>query len=170
MRILVFTEGTLFISGNVAHLSREERIRAVQEEIARQAAGEPIDFSARVPAGNAVEKLQTWKRQGAEIMYLTSRTRSDEIEDIRYVLSKFGFPEGELFFCQESEAYKDVAERVLPNVLVEDDCESIGGEVEMTYPHIQPDIKARIKSIVVPEAGGIDHLPDDVAALMDYQN
>lgn len=103
-------------------------------------------------------------------MYLTSRTHSDEIEDIRFVLHKFGFPEGELFFRQEGEAYKDVAERVLPDIIVEDDCESIGGEVEMTYPHIRPDIKARIKSIVVPEAGGIDHLPDDIATLRDYPN
>jgi len=170
MRILVFTEGTVFIGGDVAHLSRQERIRAVREEIARQAAGEPIDFRAEVPAGNAVEKLHTWKRQGAEIMYLTSRTRPDEIEDIRYVLSQYGFPQGELFFRQEGEAYKDVAERVLPDVLVEDDCESIGGEVEMTYPHIRPELKARIKSIVIPEAGGIDHLPDDIAALMGYQS
>jgi hypothetical protein len=170
MRILVFTEGTLFISADVVHLSREARIQAVHEELARQAAGEPIDFSAEVPAGNAVEKLQTWQRQGAEIMYLTSRTRSNEIEDIRSVLRRFGFPEGELFSRQENEAYKDVAERVLPDVIVEDDCESIGGEVEMTYPHIRPDIKARIKSIVVPEAGGIDHLPDDIAILRDYPN
>jgi hypothetical protein len=40
----------------------------------------------------------------------------------------------------------------------------------MTYPHIHPVIKARIKSIVIPEAGGIYHLPDDITALMDYQN
>jgi hypothetical protein len=170
MRILVFTEGTLFIGADVVHLSREARIQAVHEELARKEAGEPIDFSAQVPSGNAVEKLQTWRRQGAEIMYLTSRTRSDEIKDIRSVLRKYGFPEGELFFRQKGEAYKDVAERVLPDVIVEDDCESIGGEVEMTYPHIRPDIKARIKSIVVPEAGGIDHLPDDIAILKDYPN
>ncbi len=169
MKILVFTEGTLLIDGNVAHLSRAERIRAIQEEIARQTASKPHDFRAMVPVGDAVEKLQAWKRQGAEIMYLTSRTRPGEIEDIRYVLDKFGFPQGELFFRHKGEAYKDVAERVLPNVLVEDDCESIGGEIEMTYPHIRPDLKARIKSIVIPEAGGIDHLPNDIAALADYQ-
>ncbi len=40
----------------------------------------------------------------------------------------------------------------------------------MTYPHIRPELRARIKSIVIPEAGGIDHLPDDVAALTDYQS
>lgn len=162
MKILVFTEGTLFIGADDVSRSREERIQAVKETLARLAAGIPIDYSAEVPAGNAVEKLQTWRRQGAEIMYLTSRTHPDEIEDIRSVLRKFGFPEGELFYCQAGEAYKDVAERVLPDVIVEDDCESIGGEVNMTYTHIRPDIKARIKSIVIPEAGGIDHLPDDV--------
>ena len=171
MRILVFTEGTLLIGGDVTHLSRQERIRAVQEKIARQAAGgPPIDFSAEVPAGNAVEKLHAWRRQGAEIMYLTSRTRPEEIEDIRSVLDRFGFPAGELHFRQAGEAYSDVAERVLPDILVEDDCESIGGEVEMTYPHIRPELKAAIKSIVIPEAGGIDHLPEDVAALMDYRD
>ncbi len=170
MRILVFTEGTLFIGADVVHLSRQERIRAVLEELARAAAGEPLDFTASVPAGCAVEKLQAWQRQGAEILYLTSRTLPDEIEDIRANLRKFGFPEGELFFRQEGEAYKDVAERVLPDVIVEDDCESIGGEVEMIYPRIQPDIQARIKSIVVPEAGGIDHLPDDLAMLRDFRN
>ncbi len=165
MKILVFTEGTLFIGGNVVHLSREERIRATREKIARMAAGEKIDFSAMVPAGNAVEKLQSWKRQGAEIMYLTSRRRADEIVIIRSLLGTFGFPEGELFFRRGNEAYKDVAERVPPDVLIEDDCESIGGEIEMTYPHIQPNIQAQIKSIVVPEAGGIDHLPDEIATL-----
>jgi hypothetical protein len=29
---------------------------------------------------------------------------------LREVLRKFGFPEGELFFCREGKAYKDVAE------------------------------------------------------------
>ena len=170
MRILVFTEGTLLIGGDEVSLSREERIRAVREKIARQAAGgPPIDFSAEVPAGGAVEKLHAWRRQGAEIAYLTSRTRPDEIEQIRSVLREFRFPEGELFYRHAGEAYCDAAERALPDVLVEDDCESIGGEVEMTYPHIRPALKARIKSIVVPEAGGIDHLPDDIAALMEYR-
>jgi hypothetical protein len=167
MKILVFTEGTILVGGSFANLSREERIRAIQEKLAW---GERIDFRAEVPAGNAVQKLRTWRQQSAEIMYLTSRTSPEEIDDIRFVLRNFGFPEGELFFRQENEAYKDVAERVLPDILVEDDCESIGGEVEMTYPHIQPNIKARIKSIVVPEAGGIDHLPDSVVALINFPN
>jgi hypothetical protein len=165
IRILVFTEGTLLIGEDETYLSREERIQAIQVKLARLSEGVPIDFRAEVPAGNAVEKLHTWKRQGAEIMYLTSRKSADEIQDIQAVLQKFGFPDGELFFRQGDEVYKDVAERLLPDILVEDDCESIGGEIEMTYPHIQEDMKVRIKSIVVPEAGGIDHLPDDLSEL-----
>lgn len=35
----------------------------------------------------------------------------------------------------------------------------------MIYPHIRSEFQARIKSVVVPEAGGIDHLPDGLAAL-----
>jgi hypothetical protein len=169
MKILVFTEGTLLIGRDEAPLTRTERIRAVREKLARQAeGGQPIDFSDEVPAGNAVGKLREWRRQGAEIAYLTSRTQPHEIEQIRSVLDQFGFPAGELFFRRAGEAYADVAERVLPDVLVEDDCESIGGEVEMTYPHIRPELRAGMRSIVVPEAGGLDHLPDDLAALLHF--
>jgi hypothetical protein len=34
----------------------------------------------------------------------------------------------------------------------------------MTYPHLKPELKAKIKSIVVKEFGGIDHPPDDICA------
>jgi hypothetical protein len=54
---------------------------------------------------------------------------------------------------------------VVPDVLVEDDCESIGSG-QITYPQIRPDARARIKSVIVPEFGGIDHLPDDPQALL----
>src|SRR5712692_2587983 len=66
------------------------------------------------------------------------------------------------------EQYSDVAERLLPDIIVEDDCASIGGEKEMTYPRIRPSLKTRIKSIVVREGLGIDHLPDEIENLADY--
>lgn len=138
MKILVFTEGTT------------------------------IRYTLKIPSGNAPAKLQTWKSQGAEIAYLTSRTKPDEIEIVRHLLDQYVFPQGELFYRHEGEEYKDVAERILPDLLIEDDCASIGGEVEMTYPHIKPELKARIKSIVVKEGGGIDHLPDNLGDLMNY--
>jgi len=54
----------------------------------------------------------------------------------------------------------------MPDILIEDDCESIGGESEMIYPHIREDLKQKIKSIVVKEFQGIDHLPDSLTALI----
>ena len=54
------------------------------------------------------------------------------------------------------------------HVPIEDDCESIGfGEI--TYPQIRPEVQARIKSIIVPEFGGIDHLPDSLQALLTFE-
>ena len=162
MKILVFTEGTLTIHKSWVGLPRADMVRIVQ-------AGEaPRDYAGSVPIAHAVEKLHAWKRQGAEIAYLTSRTRADEVGDVHSVLQRFAFPEGTVHFRREGETYADVAERVMPDVIVEDDCESIGGEIEMTYPHIRPKIRASIKSIVVKEFGGIDHLPDDIAELGAY--
>ena len=68
-------------------------------------------------------------------------------------------------FRQGKQTYKDIAEAVLPDVLVEDDCESIGGAEQMTTTNVDAAIKRRIKSIVVPEYGGIDHLPDKIESL-----
>ena len=54
-----------------------------------------------------------------------------------------------------------------PDVLIEDDCEGIGPG-QITYPQIPSAARARIKSIIVPEFGGIDHLPDDPQALLAW--
>jgi hypothetical protein len=64
------------------------------------------------------------------------------------------------------EGYADVALRVRPDVIVEDDCESIGGSSEMTYPALPEQARARIASVVVREFEGIDDLPDDPARLV----
>ena len=135
MKILVFTEGTI--------------------------------FTHQIPIGQAARKLQGWKREGVEIVYLTSRREPADIVQVRDILQRYGFPAGELLFRKVGEEYKDVAEKALPDIIIEDDCESIGGEVEMTYPHIRAEIKAKIKSIVVKDGGGVDHLPDRVNDLVD---
>ncbi len=144
-------------------LPREEIVRQLQE---RKIA--VMDYAAHVPVGKAVQKLDAWKRQGVEIAYLTSRTQPDQVEAIRNVLERHGFPNGELVYRRAGEQYKDVAERVLPDILIEDDCEIIGGEAEMTYPHIKPALKTRIKSIPVKEFGGINHLPDTISDLVRF--
>ncbi len=48
----------------------------------------------------------------------------------------------------------------MPDILIEDNCESIGGVKEMVYTNIKNKLKDKIKHIVVKEFEGIDHLPD----------
>ena len=150
---------------NAVGHSREEIVQQVidKEESVHE-------YGTYVPVGNAVKKISAWIRDGAEIVYLTSRRTEKEINDIQAVLDKYNFPKGELVYRQGEEAYANVAERIMPDILIEDDCESIGGTPEMTYPHIIPALKDKIKSIPVVEFGGIDYLPDLISDLATYKN
>lgn len=166
MRILIFTEGTILTHRTHIGLPREKIVELVKSRI------DPLGvdyFADCVPIGNSAGKIQGWKRQGATILYLTSRTTSEEAQTIKIILAEYGFPDGELLFRRAGEEYNDVAERALPDVIIEDDCESIGGEEEMTYPHIRQDLKSRIRSIVVKEFGGIDHLSDRISDLLNEE-
>jgi hypothetical protein len=163
MKIMVFLHGTAIMHRNAVGRTREERVRQVREGRDESL----FDFAAYVPVGSAVRKLQTWSQQGAQIVYLSSHQSGEAVKLDEAVLRSHGFPDGPVFYRQQGQAYPAVAERVLPDVLIEDDCESIGGEAEMTYPQLPPALKAKIRSIVVKEFGGIDHLPDEVAALKD---
>ncbi|MFH0856372.1 MAG: hypothetical protein V1860_00545 [bacterium] len=149
MKILVFTEGTIIMhkDKNAIH-----------------------DYATYIPIGNAAGKLNNWRQQGAEIMYLTPRTKMEEVYDIKGVLKKYDFPDGQVFFRQNGEKYKDIAEKVMPDILIEDDCESIGGADNMTITHIKPEIKNNIKSIIVKEFQGIDYLADDICDSQKYEN
>jgi len=140
-----------------------------REDIAKQVTENEesvLDFASYVPIGNAVEKLKGWKMKGVEIIYLSSHENSDDVEKDKLVFEKYNFPKGQIFYRQNGESYKNIAEKIIPNVLIEDDCESIGGEKEMTITFVRPEIKQKIKSIVVKEFEGIDHLPDDPQKLM----
>ncbi|MBI4066733.1 hypothetical protein HY411_03375 [Candidatus Gottesmanbacteria bacterium] len=174
MKILVFLQGTLLMHKSAIGKTREQIIRQVkdQEESVR-------DFTAYVPIGNAVGKLKRWVEQGAEICYLSALTedkkaRGDEVvgnEGLtidQEVLYRNGFPKGEIYHRQKGETYAHIAEKIVPDILIEDDCESIGGEKEMTITFINPEIKRRIKSIAIREFGGIDHLPDDLSELLRW--
>ena len=160
MKILVFLHGTTIMHKNAVGHTREEIVKQVKDK-----EKSVHDYKSYVPVGGAVKKLQNWKKDGAEILYLTSRRKPEEIQQIQNVLKKFKFPDGQLLFRQKNEEYKDVAERIIPDVLIEDDCESIGGIDEMTITHVKPEIKKKIVSIPIKEFGGIDHLPDKISAL-----
>jgi hypothetical protein len=160
-KVMIFTEGTILMHGSGAGRSREEIVEQVigDEKSVRE-------FGAYVPIGGAPSKIGKWKDQGCSVLYLTSRTEPDEVEDIGHVLRRHDFPCGVLLFRREGEEYKDVVERVTPDVLIEDDCESIGGVSEMAITLVEPGIRRRISSIPVMEFDGVDHPPDDLGQLM----
>ena len=124
-------------------------------------------YASYIPVGDAAKKLQGWKRQGATICYLSSHKSAKDVETDKSVLKKYGFPGGEIFFRRNREEYKDVVERIqpLPDLIIEDDCESIGGRAETVYPNLKPEVRNKIGSIVVREFEGIDHIPDEVFEL-----
>jgi hypothetical protein len=165
MRILVFLHGTTIMHRAALDHTREERVEQVQQRDPSVA-----DYAAYVPVGEAVAKLARWQQQGAQICFLSSHRKPEDVAKDAAALARFGFPGGEVLFRHPGESYADVARRAMPDVLIEDDCESIGGEVEMTYLHLRPDEQACITGIVVREFEGIDHLPDTLVELRSVPN
>lgn len=152
MRILLFTEGTILMHSSAQQASREERVKQVlNNEFSVK------DFANYVPIFQSNKKLKTWVNAGAEIYYLTSRT-GDQVDKISIVLKKYNFPNPEnLAYRVDGEEYCDVVKRIQPTVLIEDDCESIGGQSEM----ISSTLSNEIRTIVLKEFEGIDKLPDE---------
>lgn len=161
MKILIFLHGTLIMHKSTEGKTHEERVKQVVD-------GDPSvhDYASYIPVGNAVEKLKFWQSQGAEILYLSSHESAEDVQKDKIVLGKYDFPKGQVFYRQNDESYKEIAEKIVPDVLIEDDCESIGGEKEMTITFVKPEIKQRIKSIVVKEFSGIDNLPNEINELL----
>ena len=164
MKILIFTEGTILMHKSAAGHTREEIVRQVTEKD-----HSVKDYSSYIPIGNSPKKITKWKQQGAKIFYLASRRKPEQIKDIKNVLKRYNFPDGELLFRKEGEEYKDVAETMIPDVFIEDDCESIG-EDEVTITHVNPKIRAKIKSIHIKEFVGIDHLPNKIQDLSNFKS
>jgi len=160
-RIFVFLHGTAIMHPTGVGHAREECVEQVKRH-------DPAieEYAAYVPIGQAVARLRGWEEQGAEILYVSSHRKPENVARDASVLARFGFPRGTVFFRHSGETYADVARRVMPDIIVEDDCESIGGLAEMTYPHLSPEEQSRITSLVVREFEGIDHLPKRVAGLV----
>lgn len=176
MKILLLLQGTIIMHEYAAGLSRKEIIQQVIDQ-----EGSTRDFKKYIPIGRAPQKLRQWAEQGAEICYLSALTenkkgRGDEIvgreglQADKIVLTRYGFPEGEIYHRELNETYADVVARIkpLPDLLIEDDCESMGDDPDLTYPSLSPEQKTKMRSIIVQEFGGIDHLPDNIEALLTY--
>lgn len=165
MRLAVFTEGTIIMHRTAAGKKPVEIIKQVQKDDP-----EVQDYAAYIPVKCAVSKLSRWQEQGAKICYLTSNTEEKEVAAIKQVLRKYEFPEGKLWSRQPGESYRQVLLKAQPDIFLEDDCQSIGGEKETCAYQFSPAEKRKIKFILLPEFGGIDHLPDSLAALVKYNS
>ena len=155
MRLLVFLHGTMLMHAGGLGVTRAERVAQVRDK-------HPTvqEYAAYVPVGGAVAKLRRWQDAGAVVDYLSSHRNPDDVAADVLVLRTYGFPVGRVLARRPGESYGDIAAREAPDVLIEDDCESIGA-AQVTYPQIAPAVRPLIKSIIVPEFSGIDHLPED---------
>jgi hypothetical protein len=143
MRLLVFLHGTVLVHAGGVGVIRAERVAQVR-------AKHPTvrEYAAYVPVGEAVAKLRRWQDAGA-VDYLSSHGNPDDVALDALVLRTHGFPAGQVFARRPGESYGDVAGREAPDVLIEDDCESIGAD-QVTYLQIPPAVRDRIKSIIIP--------------------
>lgn len=174
MTILIFTEGTILMHKKGINISREERVRqsklaGIEREetsvifdskFQKSAPGSVHDYTSYVPIDNAVGKIKSWKNLGTTIYYMTSRRAKDDIQAISNVLKKYNFPDYKnLLFRKTNENYKEIVEKLMPDIFIEDDCESIGGAKEMTSTYLSKESKSKIQIFTVQEFGGINHLP-----------
>jgi len=145
--IMIFTEGTVLGPKNALQF---------------------FNVASYIPIKNSVDIIKSWVRQGAEIIYCTSRKNSKEVNEVKDILTKHNFLGKRLYYREKDQNYKDIVEMVVPNVLIEDDCRSIGGKSQMCITHVTQAVKNKIKSISVKEFGGIDDLPLSLSDLLGW--
>lgn len=139
MRVMVFTEGTILYHSAALNQTRETFFQQVKDKHPSI-----YEFSDYLPIGEAPRKLTGWSKQGHQILYMTSRTKPSEIQDIKYVLTKHHFPEGDLLHRSTHENYAAIVAKNTPDIIIEDDCESIGGAPMMIYSKLDTDLKTMI--------------------------
>lgn len=113
------------------------------------------------PIGNAVEIVNTWQNEGHEI-YLCSYIRKERYNFIKIIIDFYGMKYSEILCRSKGEKYSEIVERIKPDILIEDDCNSIGGQKEWCITNVRTEIKEGIHSIIVPEFKGIDDVNIDL--------
>lgn len=125
-----------------------------------------FNHAAYVPIKNCLNIIKSWKNQGARILYFTSRKNENKVQGVKKLLIKHQFPGECLYYRDKGQSYADIVEQVVPNILIEDDCRSIGGKWQMCITYVKPQVRNGINSIVVKEFAGIDHLPQSISNLL----
>lgn len=136
MRIMIFIEGTTFYTKPLLFLFTKYGYK---------------------PIGNAVQSVNALYDEGHEI-YLCSYVRKSRYGFIRSVVNFYGMKYTKILCRDKGEAYSEIVERLKPDVLIEDDCKSIGGLKACCITDVKKEIKRDIQSIIVPEFSGIDNV------------
>ena len=156
VRVMVFLHGTAIMHATAVGRPRAQRVRQSRERSASV-----LDFASYVPTEAAVGKVRAWSGHGAQICYLSSHIAAADVQLDRQVLAAHRFTPGTVFFRSQGETYADVVRRSAADVLVEDDCESIGGTGQTAASGLSGTTGRTVRHIIVPEFGGLAHLPDD---------
>ena len=143
--VMIFTEGTVLRPKNALQF---------------------FNVASYIPIKNSVNIIKSWVEQSAEIVYCTSRKNLKEVNEVKDIFMKYNFMGSRLYYREKDQEYKDLVELVLPHILIEDDCRSIGGKNQMCITHVDAAVKDKIKSIPVREFEGIDDLPLSLTDLL----
>ena len=135
-KIMIFIEGTIFYTKPVLFL-----------------------FSKKgyVPIGKSIKIINELYDKGNEI-YLCSYVRKNRFAFIKSIMDYYKIKYTKILCREKDEQYNDLVESILPDILIEDDCKSIGGEKEWCITNVKEEIKQNIKSIIVEEFRGIDNI------------
>lgn len=137
-KIMIFTEGTILKPKHNNILSR-------------------ICVTKYIPIGNAIETIKLWQEEGYEIIYLTSLKGRKAMKMAQH-LDELGFVGSMVGYRQKYQDYATLIKEEMPDILIEDDCQSIGGKENMCYEQLPENIRHNLKHIVVEEFKGIDQV------------
>lgn len=136
MRIMIFIEGTTFYTKPLLYLFTEYGYE---------------------PIGNAINIVNSWYDKGYEV-YLCSYVRKKRYKFIKTIVDFYGMKYTKILCRNKREQYSSIVERIKPDILIEDDCKSIGGLKKCCITNVKEEIKENIQSIIVPEYKGIDSI------------
>lgn len=121
-------------------------------------------FTKHGPIGNAVKIVHALHDHGHAID-LCSYVRRARYHFIKSVVDFYGMKYTAILCRDRGQTYREIVEQLKPNVLIEDDCKSIGGTRACCITNVNEEIKKEIQSIIVPEFTGIDNItiPDETA-------
>ena len=114
-----------------------------------------ISMTTYIPINNAIETLKKWQEEGYEVIYLTSLKGRRAMKMAQH-LDELGFTGSMVGYRQKNQDYATLIKEELPDILIEDNCLSVGGEQNMCYNLLSDELKKEIKHIVVEEFKGID--------------